>query len=158
MMDAYHFKTTWKIESPIERVWDAIYEAEKWPEWWEYVISVREIRKGDAHDIGAIKEYKWGTKFFYSLVFQSELIENKYCKLLRATAKGELDGDGIWTFSEKKGITTVIYFWNVRTTKKWMQFLSPVLKPVFLINHNIVMNSGAIGLAKKLNARLISYK
>jgi hypothetical protein len=39
-----------------------------------------------------------------------------------------------------------------------MNYLSFLLKPAFNYNHDVVMNWGAKGLAKKLNAELISYK
>lgn len=31
-MAAYRFLTTWLLEAPHEAVWDAIYDAARWPE------------------------------------------------------------------------------------------------------------------------------
>ena len=30
-MAEYHFVSTWQIQAPIERVWEEIYHAERWP-------------------------------------------------------------------------------------------------------------------------------
>ena len=34
-MAEYRFLTTWLLQAERERVWDAIYESERWPEWWK---------------------------------------------------------------------------------------------------------------------------
>jgi uncharacterized protein YndB with AHSA1/START domain len=36
-MPAYRFLTTWLVDAPREAVWDTIYDAERWPEWWRGV-------------------------------------------------------------------------------------------------------------------------
>jgi hypothetical protein len=48
------------------------------------------------------------------------------------------------------------YDWNVRTTKSWMNLLAPLARPLFQWNHKVVMQQGAEGLARRLNARLVS--
>jgi uncharacterized protein YndB with AHSA1/START domain len=42
----YHFVSTWQIHAPIERVWEEIYHAERWPAWWKYVTGVDELEPG----------------------------------------------------------------------------------------------------------------
>jgi hypothetical protein len=39
-----------------------------------------------------------------------------------------------------------------------MNFLAPIAKPFFRWNHNVIMNWGGEGLAKKLNCRLLESK
>jgi uncharacterized protein YndB with AHSA1/START domain len=46
-MARYEFVSTWCLESPAERVWDAIYDAERWPEWWQGVAFTKKVRDGD---------------------------------------------------------------------------------------------------------------
>jgi len=36
-MAAYRFLTTWLLAAPREAVWDTIYFAKHWPEWWRGV-------------------------------------------------------------------------------------------------------------------------
>jgi uncharacterized protein YndB with AHSA1/START domain len=33
----YRFLTTWLFDAPREPVWDVIYDAAHWPEWWRGV-------------------------------------------------------------------------------------------------------------------------
>jgi hypothetical protein len=51
-MAEYHFVSTWQIQAPIERVWEEIYHAERWPSWWKYVVGVDELEPGAADGAG----------------------------------------------------------------------------------------------------------
>ncbi len=75
--------------------------------------------------------------------------------LLGGEASGELAGTGFWRFYEEGGTTAVVYDWDVRTTKPWMNLVAPVAKPIFRANHNWVMRNGGEGLARKLGVRLL---
>ena len=35
--------TKWHVEAPQAAVWEAIYDTDRWPEWWPYVMSVEEL-------------------------------------------------------------------------------------------------------------------
>jgi uncharacterized protein YndB with AHSA1/START domain len=50
----YRFLTTWCVEAPAEPVWDAIYDAERWREWWRGVVHARKLREGDENDVGCV--------------------------------------------------------------------------------------------------------
>jgi len=39
-MASYEFVTIWRIEAPIEKVWNEIYHTEYWSQWWKGVIQV----------------------------------------------------------------------------------------------------------------------
>ena len=70
----------------------------------------------------------------------------------RRGASGELTGTGHWRLYEQDGVTAVTYEWNVHTTKRWMNALAPVARPVFEYNHDVVMRWGGEGLARALIA------
>lgn len=152
----YKFITRWKIEAPVSDVWYAIYHSEEWPEWWKGVQQVKVIKENDAQGINGIREYKWKSLLPYTLSFKMKLIDKNDFDFLKGIAFGELEGEGTWHFKEENGITGIQYNWNVKTNKVWMNYCSFMLKPMFKLNHDIVMKWGARGLAKKLNAKLIS--
>ncbi len=78
---------------------------------------------------------------------------------IEARAFGELEGTGLWTLTaEDENTTRVRYDWRVKTTKSWMNFIAPLAKPFFKWNHDVIMNWGGEGLAKKLNCRLLERK
>jgi uncharacterized protein YndB with AHSA1/START domain len=154
-MPGYRFLTTWCLEAPINPVWDAIYDSERWPEWWRGVERVVELAPGDEEDIGQRAAYTWRSRLPYELTFEVELTRKEAPHLLAGEASGELTGTGTWRISEGGGLTTVLYEWDVRTTRPWMNRLAPIARPVFAWNHDWVMKRGGEGLARLLDARLV---
>ena len=155
MRRQYSFITRWELKAPLNQVWDAIYNSLEWPRWWKGVCEVTEIKKNDAHGINGVRKYTWKSILPYKLTFTMRLTENEYLKHMKGISFGELEGQGEWLFSEHDGIVQVQYNWEVVTNKKWMNYLSFLLKPLFSINHNVVMHWGAKGLAKKLGITLL---
>lgn len=154
-MAEYAFVTTWRIEAPIERVWDAIYHADRWPSWWKGVEDVVEVATGDREGVGSVRRYTWKSRLPYRLVFEMRTTRIEKPVALEGEAIGELTGTGRWQLSHEGAVTTVRYFWNVRTTQAWMNLLAPLARPVFAWNHDVVMRQGGEGLARLLGARLI---
>jgi hypothetical protein len=157
MAGKYCFVTRWQLKAPVEEVWDAIYNSLEWPGWWKGVIAARSIEEGDERGINGIREYTWKSVLPYKLHFSSRLIEREDYKRLYGIASGQLEGEGTWHFFEKDGISYIECDWRVSTNIKWMNALSFMLRPLFRYNHTVVMKWGAKGLAKKLNAELLSY-
>ena len=155
-MAEYRFLTTWLLEAPRERVWDAIYESERWPEWWHGVLEAEELERGDQSGVGRFGRYIWKSKLPYELEFFVRTTRVERPHLLEGDASGELAGTGLWRLYEQDGTTAVIYEWNVRTTRAWMNLLAPIARPIFAVNHNYVMRNGGTGLAQLLGARLLA--
>jgi hypothetical protein len=157
MAGKYCFVTRWQLKAPVEEVWDAIYNSLEWPDWWKGVVAARSIEEGDERGINGIREYTWKSVLPYKLHFSSRLIEREDYKRLYGIASGQLEGEGTWHFFEKDGISYIECDWRVSTNIKWMNALSFMLRPLFRYNHTVVMKWGAKGLARKLNAELLSY-
>jgi hypothetical protein len=154
-MAAYRFLTTWCVDAPIARVWDVIQASERYPSWWRGVQSVTELEPGDERGIGTRSRLRWRSVLPYELEFDLRVTRVEEPHLLEARASGELEGVGCWRLYEGAG-TAVVYSWDVRTTRPWMNRLAPVARPAFAWNHDVVMRRGARGLARELGARLIA--
>jgi hypothetical protein len=155
-MKTYDFVTVWRVKAPIESVWNEIYHSGDWPTWWKGVESVVEVRKGDERGVGSIHRYTWKSKLPYRLSFEMQTVRVEPPRLLEGIAVGELQGRGLWQLSTEGSETIVRYDWNVVTTKRWMNLLSPIARPLFEWNHNVVMNWGAEGLQKRLGATVVA--
>ena len=154
-MPAYRFLTTWIIEAERERVWDAIYDSDSWPRWWRGVTRTERLADGDERGIGQRGVYHWRARLPYTVRFEVVSTRVERPHLLEGDASGELAGVGRWRLYEDSGTTAVVYEWDVRTTRAWMNLLAPVAKPVFRANHDWVMRNGGEGLARLLGARLL---
>jgi uncharacterized protein YndB with AHSA1/START domain len=155
-MAEYAFTTVWRVESPIEEVWQAIYHSEEWPRWWKGVERVEELKEGDGDGVGSVRRYTWKSRLPYRLTFEVVTVRVEPRRRLEGRAQGELEGAGIWTLTEEGSVTVVRYDWTVRTTKTWMNLLAPLARPVFRWNHDAVMRWGGEGLAILLGTRLVN--
>jgi uncharacterized membrane protein len=150
-MSEYEFITIWNVNAPVEQVWDVIEDADAWPEWWKGVLSSVKLKPGDDNGVGAVRRTVWKSVLPYELEFDTEILRVESHRLIEARAFGELDGIGLWRFNAKnEKQTNVRYDWTVKTTKPWMNLLSPIARPFFRWNHDIIMGWGEDGLRRRL--------
>jgi hypothetical protein len=152
----YRFLTTWVVEAPVGPVWDAIYDAERWPEWWRGVESVVELEPGGEHKVGSLSRHRWRSRLPYTIEFESRTTRVEPPWEIDGHATGELEGEGRWRLFERDGVTAVLYQWDVRTGKRWMNLVAPALRPAFRWNHDAVMRNGGVGLARRVGGRLVA--
>jgi hypothetical protein len=155
-MANYSFLTTWLIDAPRERAWAVIEDTVHWPDWWRGVVRVDELHPGRPDRVGCCYAIEWRSRLPYPLEFEFTVSRVERPMLMEGNAVGELTGHGRWRLLEDAGVTAVIYEWNVSTTKRWMNLLAPVARPVFAYNHDVVMGWGGEGLARRLGARLLA--
>jgi uncharacterized membrane protein len=150
----YEFVSVWNIGAPVEDVWGVINAIETWPEWWRGVLRVTELKAGDGEGVGAVYRSAWKSALPYTLEFDSEIVRIERLRSIEARAFGELEGRGMWQFESMAGFETrVRYDWRVSAAKRWMAYLSPIARPIFRWNHDVIMNWGEKGLKKRLAAR-----
>ncbi len=149
-MNDYFFTSRWEIKAPIEKVWEAIYHSERWPDWWKGVESVAQLKPGNEKGIGARRRFTWKSQLPYRLTFEMETTRVEKPLLLEARASGELEGKGTWHLQPQGPFTLICYDWNVRTAKPWMNFLAPIARPLFRWNHDVIMRWGEVGLQQIL--------
>jgi uncharacterized protein YndB with AHSA1/START domain len=152
----YDFLTTWILEAPRERVWDAIWDSGRWPEWWRGVERVVELEPGDERGLGQRSLLTWRSLLPYDLDFEVRTTRLERPHLLEGEASGELVGLGRWRLFAEDSSTAVVYEWQVGTTKRWMNALAPLARPAFAWNHDWVMRNGGRGLAGLLGCRLLA--
>ena len=152
-MAEYKFITHWKLNAPMEEIWDVIYDVSKWHEWWKGVLEVKVI--SDSKD-GEIRfAHTWRSFIPYKLKFITRVTDIDPLKSIMAKATGELEGTGRWEFKDTgHGETIVTYLWFVHTTTPWMNISAPFLSWLFRWNHDTVMRWGGEGLSKKLNCKI----
>jgi hypothetical protein len=155
-MAEYRFLTTWLLDAPREPVWEAIHDQKAWPGWWRGVEDVLELDPGDEDGLGSHSRLTWRSRLPYDLVFEAHTTRVERPHLIQADAIGELTGIGRWRLYEFDGTTAVLYEWNVRTTKAWMNLITPIARPIFAWNHNWVMARGGEGIAQLLGCRLLA--
>ena len=148
-MANYHFTTTWKLNAPLHKVWHEIKHAQQWPQWWKGVEKAEEVQE-------YVGDFTFRSVLPYSLSFRSNVVAIEDMKRIEGRAYGELIGIGTWHFTTEGNYTVVKYYWTVKTNKWWMNLLSPIVRPAFEWNHNIIMRWGGEGLAQRLGCELVA--
>jgi hypothetical protein len=144
------------LEASRADAWEVLQEPVRWPEWWRGVQRVTELDGGDARRVGSRYRVAWRSRIPYELEFDFtvESVDPPCCMVGRA--EGDLAGEGRWRLFEQGDVTAVLYEWNVRTTKPWMNAIGPIARPLFERNHDLVMRWGGEGLARRLGAELLA--
>ncbi|POU77091.1 polyketide cyclase [Leclercia sp. LSNIH6] len=153
-MADYQFSTVWRVEASVQEVWEILCHPDLWPEWWESLEQIIELKKGDGRGIGALHRYTWKGALPYRITFDIHVLTIQPLCLLEGEASGEVEGRGVWSLTERGRETIVRYDWDIRTNARWMNVLAPLAGPVFRWNHDRVMRDGAKGLARRLGRRV----
>lgn len=149
-MADYAFLTIWTFDLPIGRVWEAIDHPLEWPRWWDG-LSVEQLSED-------LRRFTLRAPFGYSLSFEMRQTLREPPTRSGGDATGDLAGAGLWELEAIDGGTVVRYTWRVRTTKRWMNLLAPLARPLFARNHAIAMRRAGEGLARHLGGQLVTQR
>ena len=149
----FEYVTEWRLDAPIERVWDALVDVESWPQWWPHVRAVQTLHRGAASDLGTVRRIRWGSRLPYGFELDVETTEVTPTARLRGRASGDMAGSGLWELERDGAGTFVRYTWQLELHTRWMRLAAPFMAPVFRWNHEGVMRAGGNGLARHLAAK-----
>lgn len=152
MPASYSFVSRWDVPLPPERAWAELERALR-PgaglAWWPGVtlaMPPRRLVPGERLVL-AVR-----SPLGYGLRVRLELTDVAPGRTLAATSEGDLRGSGRVTVEPRGGAASVIFHWDVETTRTWMNVSGPLLRPVFALAHAWVMRRGERGLRAALAA------
>jgi hypothetical protein len=155
---SFEFVSKWEVSTGRKAVWDALVDFNQWPVWWPGLEKVVETIHGDPDGIGQKATAVWRGPIGYTLTMAIESVERVEPEFLRGVATGDVVGEGTWQLGDTgDGWTSIEFDWNVRANRKWMEFLAPVARSMFVSSHDHVMKKGAQGLADHLSADLRGF-
>ena len=132
-------------------VWGALSAKPfNWSQWWPELKN--------EHDIVMTKDLEgstfscdWQAPIGYKLRTDIVIDEVINLKKVRLKSTGDLSGTVTCMLTIEGDSTRIDIDWQVVTNKRWMNFLSPILRPIFIMSHHAVMHRGEKGLIKYLN-------
>ena len=151
MSDAcvYRLSTQWRFDAPLDAVWNAIADADRWSLWWPGVESVV-LTPGDAQGLGALRRYTCRGALPLRLRFNARVTRLEPPYLIEGRAAGDLEGMGRCHLHHAQGQTRVRFDWQVRTTGFWLNRLAPLIHALLRWNHDRLMQAGGRGLERYL--------
>lgn len=157
-MSHYMFETEWQLTAPIDRVFDVLIRVDQFAKWWPSVKSSRSIEVGDDNGVGAKAEYTLRSPLGYSMRFETTGIDGERPNRIRSTVRGDLIGTGTYFLTEADEATSVRLNWYVSTTKRWMNLVGGLAKPLLAFSYHHVMREGCAAMASHSGARLLATK
>lgn len=143
----YRFRSLWTLSAPAPTVYSALERIEEYPLWWPQVREV--TRLDDTTGIITIRSL-----LPYDLT--STLREGRRDRetgVLEAGLSGDIDGWARWTVTRLGAHGCLAHYeQEVDLRKPLLRLLAVPARPVFRVNHALMMRAGRRGLAAHLEA------
>jgi uncharacterized protein YndB with AHSA1/START domain len=150
----FQLASRWRVQGSVDEVYQILSEPEAFVRWWPAVyLQVSELTSGDDDGVGRVISLHTKGWLPYTLTWQARVLEVDKPQRIVIEAQGDLHGHGEWRFTQDGDWVDIEYDWTVITTKPWMIYLMPLLKPVFTANHRWAMKQGEAGLRRELMER-----
>ncbi|WP_030560424.1 SRPBCC family protein [Streptomyces aureocirculatus] len=144
----YRFRSVWNLPADPATVYGVLERAEDYARWWP---QVREVTTPGGHDGTA----RLRSLLPYDLVITAtERHRDPDRGVLEISMTGDLEGWARWTVTAADGGARATYDQEVDVRKPLMRRLAVPGRPLFLINHALMMRAGRRGLAAYLRSGL----
>jgi hypothetical protein len=143
-VNRYRFRSVWLVDcSPVD-AFDVLADLGSYPLWWP------EVR--EAVQVGEERAALRCRSFLpYELVFEaSHHTRDSENLVLVANLEGDLNGRVGWWVHRRGAGARVVYEQEVTVGKPLLRVFGPLLRPVLVANHQVMMRHGERGLATYL--------
>ena len=154
-MAHYRFVTEFRVGAPIDDVYVMLVEPESWLDDWADAFQVERIHHGDADGRGRAFAATVRAPLGHHLSARITTAAVDRPHRLDMVSSGDLEGAGRWDLAHADGVTAVWFDWDVRTTPRWIDVVTPVLRPLFERSHHLVVRNAARAAAASLDAELL---
>lgn len=138
----------------MERVWDTVLEAERWPAWGKGFRRV-EVRGPESRlTPGAEADVEVRGALPYTLRFSFRVEHFDPPRLLSLRSEGDIVGEGRWELEPTEQGSVASYLWEVGLTNPVLDVLGrlPVSKRLLAWNHDRVMESAYQGFRREVES------
>ncbi|MDQ0829816.1 MULTISPECIES: SRPBCC family protein [Streptomyces] len=142
----YRFRSLWPLDAPPTRVYEVLERAEDYPRWWPQVREVNRI--DDTTGVIRIRSL-----LPYDMTFTArEVRRDPAAGILQTALSGDIDGWARWTVTADGSGSLARYDQAVEVNKPLLRRLAVPGRPVFRLNHRLMMRAGRRGLTAYLEA------
>lgn len=152
----YHFLTEMSLSAPPAEVERVLRDVTAWPTWWRWARRVERVNHVPSGTVGARYRNQIRTPMLYGFTYETEIIGVADGRI-RLDATGDLEGMGVFEYeSLEAGGAYLRFSWLVQTSRRWMNLVGPLARPVFTWNHDLLMTDFARGLARTSGGEVTS--
>ena len=132
-------------------------DCESWPPGGTASRPSTRCDAGDERRVGSAYRVTWRAPVVpYRVRFDFHVDAVDEPRSMDGRAAGALEGGGRWRLFEDDGVCAVTFDWEVHTTRRWMNALAPLARPVFTRSHDRLMRRGGRDLARRMGVRLLA--
>lgn len=143
---SYHFIDRWRVDAPIDAVWPVVRDVSTYPRWWKDFVEA--WRLNDIEGTGSVVRAHVKAALPYHLYWEAEVLREEPPVFLAARMRGDLIGEITWALQPMERGTGLTFEQTVVTGKRFLTVLTPLLKPLFMLNHRVAMRNGEQGLRR----------
>ncbi|GLX52186.1 polyketide cyclase [Streptomyces hygroscopicus subsp. hygroscopicus] len=142
----YRFRSLWPLPAPPAAVYAVLERPEDYPRWWPQVRAVTRLDRSTG--ILTIR-----SALPYAMTFTArERRRDPVAGVLEIAISGDIEGWARWTVTAAAPGTLALYEQEVDVRKPLLRRLAVPGRPVFRVNHRLMMRSGRRGLLRRLRA------
>ncbi|MFE0104264.1 SRPBCC family protein [Streptomyces sp. NPDC059009] len=142
----FRFRSVWELAAGPDAVFAVLERAEDYPLWWP---QVREVTS-TGEDQGLAR---FRSLLPYDLLVTARAVRrDQGAGVLEVAMSGDLEGWARWTVRAWPGGTRAVYEQEVEVRKPLMRRLAVPGRPLFLLNHGLMMRAGRRGLVRYLES------
>ena len=143
-MNHYRFRSTWLVAGRPDRVFDVLGDLATYPQWWPEVRSIRQI-----DDVTAGAVIRAFLPYSLHLVMR-QVVKDRQTGELKVSLGGDLEGYSRFLIEPRDAGCVLHYRQEVVARKRLLRMLAPIARPLFSVNHLIMMKRGNRGLTRYL--------
>jgi uncharacterized protein YndB with AHSA1/START domain len=143
----YRFRSTWHLDAAPDAVYRVLERPDHYPAWWPQVREVRQTADTSG-------QLRFRSVLPYDLVVTARSVrQDPGPRVLEAAMTGDLEGWVRWTVGAAaagRAGTELLFEQEVVVRKALMRWLALPCRPVFVLNHALMMRGGRRGLLARL--------
>ncbi|OLZ60546.1 polyketide cyclase [Streptomyces sp. IMTB 2501] len=142
----YRFLSLWSLPAPPAAVYAVLERPEDYPRWWPQVRAVTRLDSGTG--VLTVRSV-----VPYAMTFTArETRRDPDAGILEIAVSGDIEGWARWTVTAEGSGTLARYDQDVEVRKPLLRWLAVPGRPVFRLNHRMMMAAGRRGLLRHLEA------
>ncbi len=143
-LSSYRFVSRWHIRADPDAVYGVLLDLGSYPQWWPQVRSVDQYDGQSA--VVVVRSF-----LPYSLRIRTvSRREDRAAGVLEAGLAGDMAGWSRWTLSATDEGCALLYEQQVAVHRPLLRRLGLLARPLFRLNHAVMMRAGERGLRRYL--------
>ncbi len=150
----FRFETRWTVQATPDEVFGILSDPMELPRWWPSAyLSADEVERGAADGAGRVVSLVTKGWLPYTLRWTLRVTAITAPREISIEAFGDLEAKGLWTITDRGGVTDVDFVWEVAPSNALVKNFSFILGGAYERNHRWAMERGRESLDLELRRR-----